>query len=64
MAPDDLTAIRGIGAGMQRHLNEAGIYTYAQLAASTPAELQRALGDVGRLAKVETWIDQARDLAW
>jgi len=49
---------------MQRHLNEAGIYTYAQLAASTPEKLQRALGDVGRLAKVETWIDQARDLAW
>lgn len=36
VAPDDLTAIRGIGAGMQRHLNKIGIYTYAQLAASTP----------------------------
>ncbi|TRZ52838.1 hypothetical protein D4S03_02790 [bacterium] len=63
MAPDDLTVIRGIGVGMQRHLNEAGIYTYAQLAASTPKKLQRALGDVGRMAKVETWIAQARDLA-
>jgi len=49
---------------MQRHLNETGIYTYAQLARGTPGELQRTLGDVGRLVKVETWIDQARDLAW
>jgi predicted flap endonuclease-1-like 5' DNA nuclease/chromosome segregation ATPase len=63
VAPDDLTTIRGIGASMQSHLNEAGIYTYTQLAASTPDELRQTLGAVARLAKVEEWIAQARDLA-
>jgi predicted flap endonuclease-1-like 5' DNA nuclease len=60
---DDLTVIRGIGPGMAQRLHQAGIYTFAQLAAITPDELRRALGNVGRLAKVETWITQARDLA-
>jgi predicted flap endonuclease-1-like 5' DNA nuclease len=63
MPPDDLTTIRGIGARMNEHLNKAGIYTYAQLAASTPDELRRDLGAVARLAKVEEWIEQARELA-
>jgi len=63
VAPDDLTVIRGIGASMQSHLNKAGIYTYTQLAASTPDELRRTLGAVARLAKVEEWIEQARELA-
>ena len=60
---DDLKAIRGIGASMQQRLNQAGIRTFAQLAASTPAALRQALGDVSRLAKVEAWIAQARELA-
>jgi predicted flap endonuclease-1-like 5' DNA nuclease len=59
---DDLKAIRGIGASMQQRLNQAGIRTFAQLAASTPAALRQALGDVSRLAKVEAWIAQAREL--
>jgi predicted flap endonuclease-1-like 5' DNA nuclease len=61
---DDLTAIRGIGRGTQQHLKKAGIYTLAQLAASTPEELRQALGTVrGRLANVEEWIEQARELS-
>jgi len=63
MAPDDFTTIRGIGASMQQRLNKAGVYTYAQLAASTPEELRRGLGAVAQLAKVEEWIKQARELA-
>ena len=63
VAPDDLTTIRGIGPSMQKHLNEAGIYTYAQLATGTPDELRQTLGAVARLAKVEEWIEQARELA-
>jgi small subunit ribosomal protein S2 len=62
MSPDDLTTIRGIGSNMQQRLNEAGIYTYAQLAASTPDEVRQGLGTVGQLAKVEEWIEQAREL--
>jgi predicted flap endonuclease-1-like 5' DNA nuclease len=61
--PEDLAAIRGIGSGMQRRLNQAGIYTYAQLAGSTPEELRQLLGEATRLAKVEEWIEQARELA-
>jgi len=48
---------------MQQRLNEAGIYTYTRLATSTPDELRQNLGAVARLAKVEEWIEQARELA-
>ena len=60
---DDLTIIRGIGPGMQSRLNAAGIYTFAQLAGSTPEELRQVLGEAARLANVEAWIEQARELA-
>ena len=61
-APDDLTSIRGIGPGMRGRLNQAGIHTFAQIAQSTPEELRELLGDAGRLAKVEMWIEQAHDM--
>ena len=62
--PDDFTRIRGIGAGMQRHLNEAGIYTYSQIAESTPEKLSKAFGKkLSRLAPdIEKWIEQAKNL--
>ena len=64
VVPDDLTVIRGIGFGTQRRLNEdAEIYTYAQLAKRTPEELRGVLGGAARLARVEEWIEQARELA-
>jgi len=59
---DDLTSIRGIGPAMSRRLNQAGIHTYAQLAASNPDELRKGLGEVGRLASVQEWIAQAAAL--
>lgn len=62
VAPDDLMTIQGIGPTMQKRLNEGGIRTYAQLAQSTADELRELLGDIGRLAKVEWWIEQAQDL--
>ena len=60
--PDDLTAIRGIGASMQARLTELGITTFAQLAEASPDEVRERLGDFGRLARVEQWIAQAREL--
>jgi predicted flap endonuclease-1-like 5' DNA nuclease len=60
--PNDLTTIPGIGQGMQRLLNNAGIYDFAQLAGSTPEHLRHILGRAGQLADVENWIDQARKL--
>ena len=61
-ADEDLTTIRGIGPAMQNHLNQAGIRTFARLAQSTPDELREILGDAGRLAKVEAWIQQAQEM--
>ena len=57
---DDLTLIQGIGKSMQEHLNAAGIYTFVQLAESTPDDLRRAIGKFARMAEVEKWIEQAR----
>jgi predicted flap endonuclease-1-like 5' DNA nuclease len=62
-AADDLTVIRGIGAAMAERLNRAGVHSFVQLAHSTPDDLRQLLGDVGRLAKVEAWIEQAQALS-
>ena len=59
---EDLKVIRGIGSSMEKRLNQAGIFTFIQLAASTPEKLRQVLGNAARLAKVESWIAQARDL--
>ena len=61
--PDDLTEIAGIGQARQGQLNEAGYYTFAQLAKSTPEKLRKILGGSARSANVENWIEDARDLA-
>ncbi len=59
-APDDLTAIRGLGKASQDRLQAAGIKTYAQLAKAAPEGLRDILGQA---AKVEDWIAQAEALA-
>jgi predicted flap endonuclease-1-like 5' DNA nuclease/outer membrane murein-binding lipoprotein Lpp len=61
-AGDDLTIIHGIGAGTNARLRDAGIRSFAQLASATPDDLRQILGEMGRLAKVEQWIEQAREL--
>lgn len=61
-AVDELTVIHGIGPTMARHLYDAGITSFRQLAASNPEQLYLILGKSGKLAKVETWITQAQDL--
>jgi predicted flap endonuclease-1-like 5' DNA nuclease len=63
-APDDLEVINGIGPVIARQLNEAGIFTFEQLAAQTPEFLRNTLGDaVQRLADEESLLTQARQLA-
>ncbi len=62
-APDNLTAIRGIGIAGQNRLYAAGIKTYAQLAEASPEALRNIVGKLGRGTKVEDCIAQARDLA-
>lgn len=45
--PDDLKVIVGVGPEIEKRLNQAGVCTFAQLAALTPADLARILGDPG-----------------
>lgn len=59
---DDLTLIHGIGHATQRRLNEAGIWTFVQLAAADEEQLRQTLGQLGRLAKVDEWIALAREM--
>ena len=59
-SPDDLEVISGIGPATARRLNEAGITTYAQLAAMTPGELDQISG-TGRWDPAD-WIAEAKKL--
>jgi len=62
--PDDLKVIKGIGPEIERRLHEAGIMSFAQLAALTPADLENILGSmIKRLANEQDLLDQARELA-
>jgi predicted flap endonuclease-1-like 5' DNA nuclease len=58
-AHDDLTSIQGIGPGIQERLNRAGIHTFAELAAAAPERVLEALGELKRLASVESWVAEA-----
>lgn len=59
--PDDLKKIEGIGPKMSRALNDAGIFTFAQLADANEEQLTQAVEDAGmRLApSLPTWAEQA-----
>ena len=60
LVSDALEQINGIGPVFANRLNEAGIYTYSQLASSTPDELKRITG-VTRWDPAD-WIAQAVEL--
>ena len=62
---DDLKRIKGIGPVNEAQLNELGIYTFAQIAAWTPANVDWVEGYLsfpGRIER-EDWIAQATALA-
>lgn len=64
-APDDLKAIPGIGPKLEQVLNGLGIWTHAQIAAWTPAEIawvEDRLGFGGRIGR-DGWVDRAAALA-
>src|SRR6266540_6272581 len=62
--PDDLTVIKGIGPVISKRLNDAGIYTYEQLASLTLDEFEEALGDVlQRFINERAILRQASELA-
>lgn len=60
VTPDDLVRLEGIGPRVARVLNEAGIKTFAGLAAANPADLQKILSAAGlQMMNAEGWIEQA-----
>ena len=63
-APDDLAKLTGVGPQIVKKLNEHGVFHYWQLAAMTPAEVEKLDADLkfsGRIAR-DHWVDQARML--
>lgn len=61
--PSDLKRVEGIGPKIEEILNNAGIYTFQQLAEADVERLQAALADAGeryRLADPGSWPQQAR----
>jgi predicted flap endonuclease-1-like 5' DNA nuclease len=60
--PDDLEIIEGIGPKIAAILHAAGVATFADLAAMTPAQIQPLLDAAGpnfRIANPQTWPDQS-----
>ncbi len=63
-SPDNLTVIKGIGPVIAKRLNQAGIYTYEQLADLTLDEFEEALGNLlERFINERSILRQARELA-
>lgn len=63
-SPDDLTRISGIGPAIQKKLRGLKITTYDQIAAFTPADIERVskvLSFQGRVER-ENWVEQAMEL--
>lgn len=60
-APDDLKRIEGIGPKINSILADAGIATFAQLAAKSAAEIRAILDDAGmsKIHDTTSWPEQA-----
>ena len=64
-APDDLAKLHGVGPQLVKKLNDGGIFHYWQIAALTPADVEKLDLDLklnGRIAR-DGLVDQARSLA-
>lgn len=63
-SPDKLEDINGIGIVFAKRLNEAGIYTFAQLAELTPEQIKEIIQpEKWQKIEPEKWIAQANELA-
>jgi len=61
---DDLKKLSGVGPALEKKLHEAGVTSFAQIAAWTEAdvaEMDEKLSFKGRIER-EGWIDQAKEL--
>jgi hypothetical protein len=63
LPPDDLTRIKGIGPTFARRLQEAGITSFAALAALSPEEAREISGATNWQADPADWIAEAKALA-
>ena len=64
-AGDDLKLLSGVGPALEKKLHEAGVTTFAQIAAWTEADvaaMDEKLSFKGRIER-EGWIEQAKKLA-
>ncbi len=62
--PDPLEKIKGIGPVIKNKLNEQGIFTFAQLGALSPKELEDIVGArIKRFADEKEIIHQAQEFA-
>lgn len=62
---DDLKKLSGVGPALEKKLNDAGITTFAQIAAwgeADIAEFDEKLSFKGRIER-EGWVEQAKELA-
>ncbi|MBV7379329.1 50S ribosomal protein L21 [Maritimibacter dapengensis] len=62
---DDLKELSGVGPALEKKLHEAGVTTFAQIAAWTDAdiaEMDEKLSFKGRIER-EGWVEQAKKLA-
>ena len=62
---DDLKLLSGVGPALEKKLHEAGVTTFAQIAAWTAddiAAFDEKLNFKGRIER-ENWVEQAKDLA-
>ncbi|PWG15918.1 50S ribosomal protein L21 [Salibaculum griseiflavum] len=62
---DDLKQLSGVGPALEKKLHEAGVTTFAQIAAWTEADIaamDEKLSVKGRIER-EGWVDQAKELA-
>ncbi len=60
---DDFTRLRGIGPAFDRRLKEAGVTTFAQLAALTPEEVAEIIGWPPERVIRDQLLEQAAELA-
>ena len=63
--PDDLKKIKGVGPGLEKTLNEMGIYKFAQIATWGPGEIawvDARLKFKGRITR-DDWIGQAKEFS-
>ncbi|SFB71875.1 50S ribosomal protein L21 [Tropicimonas isoalkanivorans] len=62
---DDLKKLSGVGPALEKKLHDAGVTSFAQIAAWTEAdiaEMNEKLSFKGRIER-EGWVDQAKELA-